>query len=268
MFPCGKPSLQYAYFQFSDHRWPDVCLWPVTSGHICHGSVATTLSISTLSIQMVTVQEKADSLPQTQSLVSYAFGNSARHLLCSGHHRPGAGWPPQCDRKRCRSRSYIVQGQEREIFLVLRVSMYLCSRFLRLTTFSINNVSDCSRNWNSHFDGSNRMDFGWYDLAQWSAVDGCLHRPEQRVSLRILSPVYCMYLVFLCAVQAIYGHLSATTLVRSSWYMFSGVLCLGWHFNYLFHRFGTRPPTLALKKCGAAWELDFQPSCLLLSMTL
>ena len=59
---------------------------------------------------------------------------------------------------------------------------FTCSRFLELMKFSINNVSDCSRNWNSHFDGSNRMDSGGYNLAQWSAVDGCLHRSEQRVS--------------------------------------------------------------------------------------
>lgn len=34
------------------------------------------------------------------------------------------------------------------------------------------------------------MGFRGYDLAQWSAVDGRLHRPEQRVSRRILSPAY------------------------------------------------------------------------------
>lgn len=65
--------------------------------------------------------------------------------------------------------------------------------FLRLMTFSINNVSNCSRNCNSHFDGSNCMDFRGYDLAQWSAVDGRLHRPEQRVSRRIPVACVCMW---------------------------------------------------------------------------
>jgi len=139
---------------------------------------------------MVTVQKKGDSLPQSGSLVNYAFDNFARHPLCSGCRCPGAGRAPRCVRRRCRPRPYVVQGQKREIFLVLCVSIHPCSRFRRLMTFSINNVSDCSRNCNSHFDGSNRMDFRGYHLAQWSAVDGCLHRPEQRVSRRILSPAY------------------------------------------------------------------------------
>lgn len=43
------------------------------------------------------------------------------------------------------------------------------------------------------------MDFGGYDLAQWSAVDGRLHRPEQRVSLRIMSPAYVFSFLILCA---------------------------------------------------------------------
>jgi len=137
-------------------------------------------------------KKKGDSLPQSGSLVSYAFDNFACRPLCSGCRRPGAGQPPLCVRRRCRPRPYVVQRQEWKIFLVLCVSTHPCSRLLRLMTFSINNVSDCSRNCNSHFDGPNRMDFRGYDLAQRSALDGRLHRPEQRVSQRILSPA-CVY---------------------------------------------------------------------------